>query len=251
MDEYEVLADVYEWLIPDAKLTPAGSVAAFGNIVRSLPDNARVLDCSCGTGQLAVGLALLGHSVVATDASPAMVRRARALVDEHGVQLQAFEARWDKLLDHLEPSTFDLVLCVGNSLVHAEGASGRSAALAAMSALLSRSGRLVLTSRTWELVRAGGTRMDVWKRVGTRRGQDGVVIYSWHVEELWPQEHQLEIAVVRIHRDGSVISKAERLSLWPFRYEELVAELQRVGLEVDPSTFAPETEVYMVVARGA
>jgi len=55
---YEALADVYEWLMPDSKLTPAGSVAAFADVVQSLPPNARVLDCSCGTGQLAVGLSL-------------------------------------------------------------------------------------------------------------------------------------------------------------------------------------------------
>ena len=31
---YEALPDVYEWLIPDAKLTPEGSVAALGDLVR-------------------------------------------------------------------------------------------------------------------------------------------------------------------------------------------------------------------------
>jgi hypothetical protein len=34
---YEALPDVYEWLIPDAKLTPEGSVAALGDLVPSLP----------------------------------------------------------------------------------------------------------------------------------------------------------------------------------------------------------------------
>ena len=34
---YEALPDVYEWLIPDAKLTPEGSVAALGDLVQSLP----------------------------------------------------------------------------------------------------------------------------------------------------------------------------------------------------------------------
>lgn len=43
---YEALPDVYEWLIPDAKLAPQGSVAALGDLVLSLPSDARVLDCS-------------------------------------------------------------------------------------------------------------------------------------------------------------------------------------------------------------
>ena len=55
--------------------TTADSVAASGDLVKSLPPNSRVLDCACGTGQLAVGLASLGLDVVATDASLGMVRR--------------------------------------------------------------------------------------------------------------------------------------------------------------------------------
>src|SRR5215213_3385568 len=83
---YQALPDVYEWLIPDAKLTPEGSVAALGDLVQSLPSNARVLDCSSGTGQFAVGLAHLGLDVVATDASAGMVRRTQELADEHSIQ---------------------------------------------------------------------------------------------------------------------------------------------------------------------
>lgn len=248
---YEALPDVYEWLIPDAKLTPEGSVAALGDLVQSLPSNARVLDCSSGTGQLAVGLARLGLDVVATDASAGMVRRTQELADEHSVPLQALRVAWDNLPDYLDPSTFDLVICVGNSLCHAQGRSGRLAALAAMSRLLNPRGRLVLTSRTWELVRAGGTRIDVRDRLVGRRGHDAVVIYSWQIEHLWEQEHHLEIAVAQVEPDGTVLTSSERLSFWPYRHEQLVAELQRVGLRVEASTFNPEAEEYMVVAGTA
>ena len=251
MAGYAALPEVYEWLMPDAKLSPAGSVAAFADVVQSLPPNARVLDCSCGTGQLAVGLAGLGLDVVASDASSGMVRRARELAEEHHVSLWALHARWSELLRHLDPSSFELVMCVGNSLTHAEGASGRLTALAAMSRLLAPGGRLVLTSRTWELVRARGSRIDVRDRVIRRRGRDGVVIYYWQVEHRWEDEHHLEIAVAQLEPDGSVDTCSERLSFWPYRYEELVAELRSVGLGVEASTFNPEAEEYMVVARSA
>ena len=181
-------------------------------LVRSLPSNARVLDCSSGTGQLAVGLARLGLDVVATDASAGMVRRTQELADEYSVPLQALRVAWDDLPDYLDPSTFDLVICVGNSLCHAQGTSGRLAALAAMSRLLNPRGRLVLTSRTWELVRAGGTRIDVRDRLVGRRGHDAVVIYSWQIEDLWEQEHRLEIAVAQVEPDGTVLTSSEPLS---------------------------------------
>ena len=102
MAGYGALPDVYEWLIPDAMLTPAGAVEAFSDLVQSLPPHASVLDCACGTGQLAVGLAGLGLDVVATDASPGMIRRTQELADEHGVSLRTLHASWDELPDHLD-----------------------------------------------------------------------------------------------------------------------------------------------------
>jgi SAM-dependent methyltransferase len=248
---YGALADVYEWLIPDPKLTPAGSVAAFADLVQSLPRKARVLDCSCGTGQLAVGLAGIGLDVVASDASAGMVRRTQQLAAEHGVRLRTLESPWNELLDHLAPLTFDLVLCVGNSLAHAEGTSGRLSALAAMARVLKPGGRLVLTSRTWELVRGGGTRLDVHDRVIRRRDRDGVLIYHWQIEDHWDDEHHLEVAVALIESDGSVRTYSERLSMWPYRYEALVAELCASGFTIESSTFAADTEGYTVVGRRA
>ncbi len=78
----------------------------------------------------------------------------RGSLSEQGVPLRTLRASWDQLPDHLEDSTFDLVFCVGNSLGHAEAAAGRLAALEAMARLLKPGGRLVLTSRNWELVRS-------------------------------------------------------------------------------------------------
>src|SRR3954463_15888565 len=180
-----------------------------------------------------------------------MVHRTRELAPGGGVSLRVVHAPWSDLPASLDSSTFELVMCVGNSLAHAEGGSGRRTALAAMSGLLKPDGRLVLTSRTWELVRARGSRVDVRDRVIRRNGRDGVVIYDWELEPLWEDEHHLQIAVALLDADGSVHTRSERLSFWPFRYEQLVAELESVGLTVDANTFHPEAEEYRVVARRA
>ncbi|MCW2791516.1 MAG: class SAM-dependent methyltransferase [Nocardioides sp.] len=248
MAGYGALSDVYEWVIPDGMLTPADSVAAFGDLVKALPPGARVLDCACGTGQLAVGLAGLGLHVVATDASAGMVRRTDQLAAAHRVSVRTLPASWEELPDHLEVATFDMVFCVGNSLHHAEGTSGRLAALAAMARLLGRGGRLVLTSRTWELVRGNGSRIDVRDQLVRRGGRDAVVVYHWQIAERWDQQHHLDIAVAQLGAHGSVTTCSERLSCWPFRHEELLSQLQRVGLTVETTTFDPAAEGYLVVA---
>lgn len=248
MTGYDALAEVYEWLISDAKVTPAEFAAAFEDVIGLLPPDAHVIDCSCGTGQLAVGLAGLGMRVVATDASAAMVRRTAQLAEEHGAPLQTAQAAWRELTDHFDDAGFDMVFCVGNSLHHAEGAGGRSAALESMSRLLRPGGRLVLTSRTWELVRAGGSRLDVRDQLVRRNGRDALVIYRWEIAPHWEQEHHIEIAVAQVEADGSALVRSEILSSWPYRYDELVTELHSVGLRVETSTFDPEAEGYMVVA---
>ena len=248
MTGYDVLAEVYEWLISDAKLTPAEFAAAFADVTCLLPSNAQVLDCSCGTGQLAVGLAGLGMQVVATDASAAMVRRTEMLAEETGASFLTVRADWEELTDHFGDATFDMVFCVGNSLHHAVGARGRVAALESMSRLLRRGGRLVLTSRTWELVRARGSRLDISDRLVRRNGRDAVVVYRWEIAPHWEEEHHIEIAVAQVDAAGSVLVRSELLSCWPYRYDELEVELHRVGLRTEMSTFNPEAENYMVVA---
>jgi SAM-dependent methyltransferase len=250
MAGYGALADVYEWLIGDDKLTPADAAGYYGgDVVDSLPPGARVLDCACGTGQLAVGLAGLGLDVVAADASAGMVRRTGQLATEHGVSLRTLHAAWDELSDHLEDATFDVVFCVGNSLGHAEGRPGRLRALAAMARLLAPGGRLVLTSRNWERVRTAGSRVDVRDRLVCRGDRRAVVSYYWEIAPGWEQEHFLEIVVAEIEPDGAVRASSERLSIWPYRNDGLEGELSQVGLVPETNTFTPEADNYTVVAN--
>ena len=103
---YDAIAGVYEYLVPDALLSPRGSAEAFAQYVGP---GARVLDCACGTGTLAVGLALRGHEVAATDASAAMVRRTARLAAANGVALDAAVCAWDGLAQRGWQDAFDVV----------------------------------------------------------------------------------------------------------------------------------------------
>jgi hypothetical protein len=46
--EYEALAEVYEWLVPDSLLEPEGAVAAFAHVLGVVPVGGLVLDCAAG-----------------------------------------------------------------------------------------------------------------------------------------------------------------------------------------------------------
>jgi SAM-dependent methyltransferase len=239
---YRTLATVYDWLVPDALLTPEGSAQAFAPL---LEPGSRVLDCAAGTGTLAVGLALAGFDVTASDASPEMIARARALAEARGVALRADVRAWADL----RGGPYDAVLCVGNSLTHAQGRRGRRVALTAMARVLRPGGLLLVTSRNWERVRAGRPGLEVGERLVERNGVVGLVIRSWTIAEHWTEPHLLDTAVALIDGSGRVTTHAERLPFWPFAHETLDAELRAAGLRPVDSSYAPDVDRYLVTAR--
>ena len=103
----------------------------------------RVLDCSCGIGTQAIGLAVRGHAVTGTDLSSAALERARAESASFGVELETQVADMRELQLVLS-GPFDVVLSCDNSIAHLDPAE-LGDALAQMHAL-TRPGGLVLVS---------------------------------------------------------------------------------------------------------
>ena len=240
--EYTALAGVCQWLTPEPLLTPEGNVAAFAPWVDPLPAAARVLDCACGAGTLAVGLALRGFDTFASDASPSMVERTRGLAVAHGVDVHARVCAWEALPP--DPD-FEAVFCVGNSLAHA---ADRRAALTAMARVLRPGGVLVLTSRNWERELAAGSRLEVDDRLTERDGRRGLITRAWTVGA---DAVTLDVAVSIIAADGTVATAAERLRVWPFTADDLLDDLRSAGLEPRQNTYTPESERYLVTASRA
>ena len=224
---YHSLAEVYDFLVPEPLLAPEGSAAALDVVLAELAPGARVLDCACGTGTLAVGLALRGFAVSASDASPEMVARTRALADARGVELAAEVRRWEDL----RGGPVDAVLCVGNSLTHAQD---RRAALAAMRSVARDGALLAVTSRNWERPQEAG------EEVVERGGRRASIRRAWHAGD--PRTLEIEVTL-----DGEVY--AERLAYWPFTHAELDADLGAAGWLPATSTWSPDVDRYLVTAR--
>ena len=82
----------------------------------------------------------------------------------------------------------------------------------------------------------------------SRNGVDEVVIYRWEIAPRWEEEHHLEIAIAQLDGGAAVSVRSELLSCWPYRNDELAAELGQVGLHTEMNTFNLEAENYTVVA---
>ncbi|MDP8927442.1 MAG: class I SAM-dependent methyltransferase [Actinomycetota bacterium] len=244
--EYDALAEVYEWLVPDDLLEPEGATAAFEQVLEAVPPGGRVLDCAAGSGQLAVGLALRGYDVVATDVSSRMVGRTHALARQFEVDVHAAVSAWHEL-GHLGLEPFAAVFCIGNSLTHAAGVAGRRSALASMRSQLQAGGVLAVTSRNWELVRASESGLRLPSDIVVRHGMPALVVHSWTIPDRWDLPHCLEVGVALLH-DHAVTPHVGRLTFWPFTHDTLRDDLRACGLTPQMSTYAPTVERYLVTA---
>ena len=75
---YDELAESYHLIFADWQGSMRRQAAALDRLIEAQlgPGPHAILDCACGIGTQAIGLALLGHAVHATDLSPNAVARA-------------------------------------------------------------------------------------------------------------------------------------------------------------------------------
>lgn len=122
---------------------------ALDSLIRELAPGAHdVLDCSCGIGTQAIGLALLGYRVLGTDASAAEVARARTEAERLGAAVMFDVADLRDL--RAVAGTFDVVISCDNALPHLLDPGEVVAALAQMRSKLRDGGVLVVTMRDFD-----------------------------------------------------------------------------------------------------
>ena len=78
---------------------------------------ARILDCACGIGTQAVGLAALGYSVTASDLSRGALAEAEERARKNGAAIR-FEQADFRALSEVFAEQFDIVIAMDNALPH-------------------------------------------------------------------------------------------------------------------------------------
>lgn len=121
-DFYDQLASNYHLIFEDWEASIRRQAAVLGAILEKecgSPQTVRILDCACGIGTQALGLAKLGFQVTACDLSPSAVERTRNEAEKRGLSVRAFVS--DMLdLTEVPDGEFDAVICMDNSLPHLE-----------------------------------------------------------------------------------------------------------------------------------
>jgi SAM-dependent methyltransferase len=108
-----------------------------------------VLDCCCGIGTQAIGLALHGHRVQGTDLSPRAVERARREAESFGVSIPFGVADLRTLGEEVS-GKFDAVLACDNSLPHLLTDEDLQRAVNNMAARLRPGGLFLASTRDYD-----------------------------------------------------------------------------------------------------
>ncbi len=248
-DSYLTFAADYDWLFDDDMLTDGGAInyPAAARLLQRTSRGRAVLDASCGTGINAAVLARRGFDVWATDGSEAMIEEAAARFRREQLAIPVRRCLWADLPGTLA-ERFDIVLCVGNSLVHAAGRDAMVEALTGLRRMARPGGHVAIDSRNWEKLHAERRIVRVANRAVARHGRRCLSFYAWEIPGRLQDEHVAHI--VFVFEDGDRVETREYpISFRPFTVAELRERLELAGLREVDTDLDDSRDRYCVIAE--
>ncbi|MEU8922927.1 class I SAM-dependent methyltransferase [Kitasatospora sp. NPDC048545] len=209
---YDDFAPGYHLLYADWDASVIRQGTALDALVRDrLGDRAaEVLDCACGIGTQAIGLAGRGHRVTGTDLSPVAAGRAAAEAVRRGLELPTAAADMRHL--PFPDGSFDVVVCADNALPHLLTPEDVLAALGEMRRVLRPGGLLLLTTRPYDELRRGRPSSTA-PQTAEREGQRSVVfqLWQWHEDG---ERYDLELFQLLSDHAGQWRVDVHRSTYW-------------------------------------
>jgi glycine/sarcosine N-methyltransferase len=139
MSFYDEIAEHYDFIFPFS----LSQLEFVKTCIGEPYHDKEILDVGCGTGDLAIALARSGFKVTAIDSDPEMLRRAMEKVTPGSpVTLAHMDMR--KISGLFSPSSFDVALSFGNTLVHLDGLREIESFLRGVKAILRDGGVFLL-----------------------------------------------------------------------------------------------------------
>lgn len=153
MQFYDQLAGDYHRIFADWKQSVHRQAKVLGKFIAAHKGDPplTILDCTCGIGTQAIGLALAGYSVYGTDLSPEAIERARREAVNFGVEA-SFDVADLLQLESQVSGTYDVVLSCDNALAHFLTDQELLRAVENMASKLRPDGLLVASIRDYDAI---------------------------------------------------------------------------------------------------
>lgn len=151
---YDHLAEDYHLIFEEWTRAISWQGETLSRIIRSklttpFTEATTLLDCSCGIGTQAIGLAKHGFKVTATDLSPVSVARAKKEAATRGIELNVGVADFRSLAKDVA-GLYDVVLSADNAIPHLLTDEDLWKAASNMYAKLHSEGLLLVTLRDYD-----------------------------------------------------------------------------------------------------
>ncbi len=204
-DCYDALSAFHHLIFADWNASIAWQAGVLGPLLEREAgrNRLRILDCACGIGTQALGLAMRGHAVVGSDVSGAAVARARREAAARDLPM-TFHVADMRDLSGIAEADFDAVLAADNALPHLPSDDDIRRAAGGIAAVLRPGGVFVASIRDYdEIVRehppatppvfhgAGGNRRivhQVWDWISEREYRFHLYI-TWQEGDGWQYRH--------------------------------------------------------------
>ena len=148
---YDNLASQYDKFFLDWQATTQDQAAMLDRLFVSngFDQQARILDCACGIGTQAIGLAALGYDVTASDISDGELAEAKKRAEKNNVHIRFKHADFCALSDTFSES-FDIVIAMDNALPHMLSDNALSAAIQSITKQIRPGGLFVASIRDYD-----------------------------------------------------------------------------------------------------
>ena len=178
-----------------------------------------------------------------------MAEEAAARFRRERLAIPLLHSRWADL-PTATGERFDVVLCVGNSLVHAAGRDAMVEALTGLRRMARPGGYVVIDSRNWEKLHAERQIVQVADRLVTRGGRRCLVLYAWEIPDRLGDEHIAHL-VFAFEAGGRIEPHEYQITFRPFTISELRERLELAGLREVDTDFDASLGRYAVVTVAA
>jgi glycine/sarcosine N-methyltransferase len=244
---YDDLAEYYHLIFEDWDRSIARQASILGPLLERYAGKMtpKVLDCACGIGTQALGLAQRGHVVMASDLSRAAVERGCHEAQKRGLTIEFYVADM-KNLDAVPATDVDVVLAADNALPHMVSQEELTTALREIAGKLRDGGVFVATVRDYDNLLASRPTMQA---PAFYEGRDGerIVHQVWHWHE---NRYQVHLYLTLKSGGGWIVKHFSALYRALLR-SELNDALQMAGFSELQWLETSETSFYqpIVVAR--
>ncbi|MBQ3371551.1 MAG: class I SAM-dependent methyltransferase [Oscillospiraceae bacterium] len=243
---YDNMANQYDKLFLDWQSTTREQAVILDRIFTEygFDRTAQVLDCACGIGTQAIGLASLGYRITASDISDGELAEAKERAEKNAVQIHFEHADFCALSDTFSKQ-FDIVIAMDNALPHMLSGEALKKAVTSIAAQTKPGGIIVASIRDYDSLLVGKPPYSPPYIHKTEKGQR-VSFQTW----VWKEENYHLTQYIINDEDLLQISKFE-CEYRATRREELTKLFLAVGCTDVVWKFPEETDFYqpIVVAR--